>query len=137
LEVNIRKIKQGGGKEGDPLGRPARMIEGDSAELHTPDSVIVGKAQSERLGSPKVGDVFEINDRLARVVGIADAPRDFQGNPFIFTTYDRALQYTPLQRKQLNIVLMGDLHRQDGIFGMDRSISFKVMICPWNNKRGN
>jgi putative ABC transport system permease protein len=87
------------------LGRPARMIEGDSAELHTPDSVIVGKAQSERLGSPKVGDVFEINDRLARVVGIADAPRDFQGNPFIFTTYDRALQYTPLQRKQLNFIL--------------------------------
>lgn len=94
------------------FGRPARMIEGDSAELHVPDSVIVGKAQSERLGNPKIGDVFEINDRLARVVGIADAPRDFQGNPFIFTTYDRALQYTPRQRKQLNFILAAP---QDGL----------------------
>jgi putative ABC transport system permease protein len=87
-------------------GRPGKMLEGDTSALNSPDSVIIGKAESERLGSPKIGDTFEINDRLARVVGIADVPRDFLSNPYVYTTYDRALQYSPRQRKQLNFILV-------------------------------
>lgn len=94
------------------IGRPSQMIEGDPASLYLPDAVIIGKAEAERLGSPKIGDTFELNDRLARVVGIADVPRDFLSSPYIFTTYDRALSYTPRQRKQLNFVLASP---QDGV----------------------
>src|SRR5262249_33843168 len=50
------------------------------------------------------------NDRLARVVGIADVPRDFLSNPYVYTTYDRALQYAPPQRKQLNYILVAPLN---------------------------
>ncbi|MBI4854210.1 MAG: ABC transporter permease [Acidobacteria bacterium] len=88
------------------VGRPGKMLEGDSSALNAPESVIIGKAESERLGSPKIGDTFEINDRIARVVGIADVPRDFLSNPYVYTTYDRALQYAPRQRKQLNFILV-------------------------------
>lgn len=88
------------------LGRPGTMIEGNSASLNAPDAVIIGKAESERLENPKIGDTFELNDRIARVVGIADVPRDFLSNPYIYTTYDRALQYAPKQRKQLNFILV-------------------------------
>lgn len=88
------------------MGRPGKMLEGDSASLNAPEAVIIGKAESERLGSPKIGDTFEINDRIARVVGIADVPRDFLSNPYVYTTYDRALQYAPRQRKQLNFILV-------------------------------
>lgn len=98
------------------IGRPAIMLEGDPAALNAPDAVIIGKAESERLGlqgkTPKIGETFELNDHLARVVGIADVPRDFLSTPYIFTTYDRALLYAPRQRKQLNFVLAAP---QDGI----------------------
>ncbi|MEW6735761.1 MAG: ABC transporter permease [Acidobacteriota bacterium] len=94
------------------VGRPAQMLSGDVAALNAPDAVIVGKAELERLGNLKVGDTFEINDRLARVVGVADVPRDFFSNPYVYTTYDRALQYAPRQRKQLNYILVAP---QDGL----------------------
>ena len=86
------------------FGRP-RMIAGTSQLLTQDEAVIIGRAESEKLGNPKPGDTFEMNDNQARVVGIADVPRDFFSNPFVYASYDRALQYAPQQRKQLNYVL--------------------------------
>lgn len=94
------------------FGRPAIMTEGNPEDLNLPDAVVVGSAEIERLGNPKLGDFFEINDKLARVVGIADVPRDFFSNPFVYTTYDQALQYAPRQRKQLSYILV---EPQDGL----------------------
>ena len=87
------------------IGRPPHMLAGRTSDLFAPDSVILGSSESDRLGGPKVGNTFEINDRLARVVGVADAARDFVGNPYVYTTYDRAISFTPPQRKQLNFIL--------------------------------
>lgn len=86
------------------FGRP-KMISGSSNLLTQDEAVIVGRAESEKLGSPKPGDTFEMNDNQARVVGIADVPRDFFSYPFVYAAYDRALQYAPHTRKQLNYVL--------------------------------
>ena len=86
-------------------GRPATMLAGSTLDLLKNDAVIIGKAEADKLGSPKIGDTFEINDVQARVVGIADAPRDFLSNPFVFTTYSRALTYLPPDRKTLVYVL--------------------------------
>jgi putative ABC transport system permease protein len=52
-----------------------------------------------------VGDTIEINDREARIVGVARARRSFTGGPFVFTTYDRAVLYAPQQRKMLTFIL--------------------------------
>ena len=41
----------------------------------------------------------------ARVVGIADAVTSFTGGPYVWTTYERALQYVPSQRKLLQAVI--------------------------------
>lgn len=86
-------------------GRPAKMLAGKTTDLLQNDAVVIGKAESEKLGNPKLGDTFEINDTQARVVGIADAPRDFLSNPFVFTTYSRALSYLPPDRKTLLYIL--------------------------------
>ena len=86
------------------FGRP-HMVAGSSQLLTQDEAVIIGRAESEKLGNPKPGDTFEMNDNQARVVGIADVPRDFFSNPFVYASYDRALQYAPQQRKQLNYVL--------------------------------
>ena len=41
----------------------------------------------------------------ARIVGICRAHRSFFGGPYVFTTYDRAVQYAPNQRKMLSFIL--------------------------------
>lgn len=91
-------------------GAPARMVEGRLEDLRLPNTVIIDELATERLamekGHPiKIGDVFEINDIEARVVGICKAMRSFTGGPYIWTTYERALQYTPPQRKMLSTVI--------------------------------
>jgi len=86
------------------FGRP-HMLSGTANLLTQDEAVIVGKAESEKLNNPQPGDTFEMNDNQARVVGIADVPRDFFSYPFVYAAYDRALQYAPATRKQLNYVL--------------------------------
>jgi putative ABC transport system permease protein len=97
---------------GTLYGRPAVMVDGDISQLRVPNTVVVDElaAQPARLGaglgrSLKVGDTFEINDREARVVGVCKTERHFFGYPYVFTSYDQALQYAPRQRKMLSMIL--------------------------------
>lgn len=98
-------------------GAPERMVEGNLDDLRLPNTVIIDELAVTRLslddGRPiRVGDRFEINDIEARVVGICKAARSFTGGPYIWTTYERALQYTPPSRKMLSAVLAAPV---DGI----------------------
>lgn len=94
-------------------GAPGRMVEGNLADLRLPNTVVIDELATTRLasnpGDPsthiKLGDRFEINDVEARVVGICKAMRSFTGGPYIWTTYERALQYTPSSRKMLSAVI--------------------------------
>ncbi|MDB6003045.1 MAG: putative transport system permease protein [Prosthecobacter sp.] len=113
-------------------GAPAKMLQGDLMKLRLPHSVIIDDLGVTRLARKrgdkvKVGDVFEINDQEARVVGIADAATSFTGGPYVWTTYERALQYVPAQRKMLQAVIcapregvsldqaVADIHRETGL----------------------
>ena len=90
------------------IGRPARMLEGRIEDLRQPDSVVVDQWAVERMGGPEiihVGSTFEINDKKARVVGIASTQKDFQNIPAVYTTFDRALAYAPPERRTLSYVL--------------------------------
>ncbi len=97
------------------IGRPAVILQGRIEDLRTPDAVMVDQWAVERMGGPeviKVGTVFEINDRRARVVAIGKTQRDFQNVPAVYTTTDRALPYFPPQRRTLSYVLA---KAQDGV----------------------
>jgi len=92
------------------VGAPAKMLEGNLEDLRLPNTVVIDELAATRLAkdpkhSIKIGDRFEINDIEARVVGICLASRSFTGGPYIWTTYERALQYTPASRKMLSAVL--------------------------------
>jgi putative ABC transport system permease protein len=99
-------------------GGPGRMIEGNLSDLRLPNTVIIDDLATTRLASNpadpstwiKLGDRFEINDVEARVVGICKAMRSFTGGPYIWTTYERALQYTPSSRKMLSAVIAAPVH---------------------------
>lgn len=97
---------------GTLFGRPAQMVAGDVAQLRVANSVVIDELAADvtRLGAGlgrrvQIGDTFEINDREARVVGICKTERHFFGYPYVFTTYDQALQYAPRQRKMLSMIL--------------------------------
>ena len=91
------------------VGRPARMTEGNIEDLRLPNAVVVDQVTVKKFKTKgltlKVGDVFEINDKEARVVGICYAEQSFMGQPYVYTTYERALEYVPQQRKMLSFVL--------------------------------
>ncbi len=92
------------------VGRPPRMTAGNVEDLRLPNAVIVDQIAVKKFKSKgydlKVGDTFEMNDKEARVVGLCIAEPSFMGQPYVYTTYERALEYAPPQRKQLSFVLV-------------------------------
>ncbi|MBL8990531.1 MAG: FtsX-like permease family protein [Phycisphaerae bacterium] len=110
------------------IGGPAQMVRGRLEDLRESDSVIVDIVGAKsRLAKPapgaprdeegnippewprvplEIGDTLELNDRRAVVVGFCEVSRTFQSQPVIYTTYGRATQYAPRQRKLLSFVLV-------------------------------
>lgn len=93
------------------IGAPNVLLKGSLRDLWQADSVIIDMVGIEKLseGRPKpidVGDIFEINDHEVRIVGICKVARSFFGYPYVYTTYDRALEIVPKTRRNLSFVLV-------------------------------
>ena len=92
------------------VGRPGKMVAGRIEDLRLPNAVIVDQVCLKKFRKKgidlKIGSTFEINDKEARVVGLCVSEQSFLGQPYVFTTYDRALEYAPRQRKLLSFVLV-------------------------------
>ena len=106
------------------VGGPHTMVAGRLDDLRMAEGVIVDEVgASTRLarmpvdsaGNPialakpeplKIGDTLELNDRRAVVVGICRVSRTFQSQPVIYTTYSRATQFAPRERKLLSFVVV-------------------------------
>ncbi|TKB64718.1 MAG: FtsX-like permease family protein [Nitrospira sp.] len=90
------------------IGRPAEVLEGRFEDILQPDAVVVDQWAVERMGGPtvvRVGTIFELNDKLARVVAIAKTQKSFTNIPVVYTTYERAIRYVPHERRSLSYVL--------------------------------
>jgi putative ABC transport system permease protein len=98
------------------IGGPPIMVKGKLTDLWRADSVIVDAyGAADKLGHPRadgtsvpldVGDVMELNDHRAVVVGICKNTRTFQSQPVVYTTYTRATTFAPQERKLLSFVLV-------------------------------
>jgi len=107
------------------IGGPPVMLEGKIDDLRRSDGIIVDiDGARDRLGKPsptpggkpiplQVGDSMELNDHRAIVVGIAKVTRTFQSQPVVYTTYSRAKNYAPKERKLLSFVLVKAKPGQD------------------------
>jgi putative ABC transport system permease protein len=93
------------------------MVEGKLEDLRRADSVIVDIVgaqdklahQDTPTSKPiplKIGDVLELNDHRATVVGTCRVGRTFQSQPVVYTTYSRATTFAPRERKLLSFVLV-------------------------------
>ncbi|MES2273814.1 MAG: ABC transporter permease [Chlamydiota bacterium] len=97
------------------IGAPPKISQGNIEMLRMPDAVFVNDVGArDKLSHdfPKdqnplrIGDRLELNDNRAVVVGICQNSRTFQSQPVIYTTYERALAYSPIERKLLSFVLV-------------------------------
>jgi putative ABC transport system permease protein len=98
------------------LGGPAKMAQGSIDDLRTSDGVIIDRIDAYKLLSRTdaagknvplaVGDEIEVNDHRAKVVGLSANVRPFLSQPIIYTTYTRAAQWSPRERRQLGYVLV-------------------------------
>lgn len=82
------------------LGHPWNLVEGSVDDLKTPNAILVDQLYKEKLGVTRVGEVFEIDHRRARVVGFTRGIRAFTTSPYIFTSFKNAQDYAGMAADQ-------------------------------------
>jgi putative ABC transport system permease protein len=105
------------------VGAPAKekIVAGNLRDLRLPDAIFVDNVRLEKLYPnekwdelPKLKNAFfqrflhrqlEMNDHRAVIVGVCEATRTFQSNPVVYTTYTRAKNFAPQERKVLSYIL--------------------------------
>ncbi len=139
------------------IGAPNVMLEGKITDLRQDDAIILDLEASNRFATTgpdgvkhpvKVGDVLEINDHRAVVVGIAKMRRTFTTQPLAFTTYTRAMRYAPAQRRQLTYILVkaqpgaaldeitARIRRETGLAAYTAAAFKKVNLDYWMKNTG-
>lgn len=95
-------------------GRP-ELEQGRIEDIYAENGFfVVHDAEFSKLGNPRIGAQFELNDHRAVIVGIAKvASNSLFGVPTLYTTYDRALQYLPQTRFTTAYVLVEPKTRAD------------------------
>lgn len=111
------------------VGAPTSMGSGSALDLRRADAVLVDEADvasklavktPEGKRPIKKGDVLELNDRRAIVAGTFKINPSFFWDPVIYTTYTRAISYSPSERKQLSFILVKVRAGQDVAAVADR-----------------
>lgn len=75
------------------LGGVSREACPDVDRLRQADGILVDVCDAHKIGNPEVGDVREIGQRRARVVGFTHGVLGFLVTPYVFTTLSRATEY--------------------------------------------
>jgi putative ABC transport system permease protein len=89
------------------VGRP-RLLTGHIDDIFAENGFVVVKDEEfPKLGNPKIGTEFELNDHRGVIVGIATvATGALYGTPTLYTTYNRAIQYIPSMRFTTSYILV-------------------------------
>ena len=89
------------------FGRP-HLLEGKIEDIYGENGFIVVKdTEFPKMGNPRVGTEFQVNEHRGVIVGIAQvASSGLFGIPTLYTTYERALQYIPNPRFTISYVLV-------------------------------
>lgn len=95
-----------GFEPGSGMGAPWNLVAGSVEALNEPDAVIVDELYLKKLGVSGIGDVVEINNRRARIVGLTRGIRTFTTSPAVFATFKHALDYLGLPEDQTLYLLV-------------------------------
>ena len=89
------------------VGRP-RLGKGRIDDVYADDGfIVVDDAEYGKLGSPDIGQEFELNDNRGVVVGVAKVSSfSLFGVPTLYTTYSRAIEDIPNPRFTTSYILV-------------------------------
>jgi putative ABC transport system permease protein len=90
------------------IGAPREMVLGSLADLKQPDALLIDEIGYTYLwpNEPfRLGQVLEMNDHRAVLVGICKASPPFLSFPIVYTRYSQAIQFAPPERRLLPFVL--------------------------------
>ncbi len=88
-------------------GGPWSLSPGSTlTSLRIPDGVLIDRLYMHKLGVTRVGQVIEINNQRARVVGLTEGIRTFTQSPYVFTTYARAQRLALLRPGEASYLLV-------------------------------
>ena len=89
------------------FGRPP-LLQGRIEDIYGENAfIVVADAEISKLGHPRIGTEFQVNDHRGVITGIAAVTSGgLFGIPTLYTTYTRALQYLPNPRFTISYVLV-------------------------------
>ncbi|MBD0678532.1 ABC transporter permease [Pseudomonas sp. PSB11] len=89
------------------LGRP-ELEQGVIEDIYAENAfIMVHDAEFAKLGNPRIGTTFELNDHRGTIVGIAKVlVGGLTGVPTLYTTYRRAIEYIPTTRFTVSYILL-------------------------------
>jgi putative ABC transport system permease protein len=89
------------------FGRP-EIVQGNILDIYNDNTFFaVDDAEFPKLGNPKIGTTFELNDFRGTIVGIARvASNGLNGIPTLYTTFNRAIEYIPSTRFTTSYILV-------------------------------
>ncbi len=96
------------------IGGPLAMHEGTLEDLRRDDAILIHykeagtKLKLEKAGGRtlRIGDRISLNDHDAFVAATFDSDPSFFWDPVIYTTFSRAVQFSPPQRNLMHYVLV-------------------------------
>lgn len=113
---SIRQCILNGIDDATLVGAPTTMTQGSIEALRTDSAILVdaatvgaqlGLRQADGSKIPlAIGDTLELNDHRAVVAGVFSQSPSFFWEPTIYTTFSRAKQFAPRERRQLTFVLL-------------------------------
>lgn len=75
------------------LGDPWNYVDADPDAILRNDGIVVDVCEADKLDDPQVGELREVGRRRARVVARTQGIMNFLVTPYVFTTYERALEF--------------------------------------------
>jgi putative ABC transport system permease protein len=96
------------------IGGPWNLIQGSIDDLKLPGGIIVDDLYCNRLGITHIGQIVEINNHRAKVVGITHGIRTFAQSPYIFASFDTAQTFRGSRQDLTNYVLIRTRANADG-----------------------
>lgn len=92
--------------EGTELGRAYEIREGAKDALDHPDAIVVDRCDDDKLLSPTLGEIREINGKRVRVMGKSEGILSFLVSPYVFMSYDQAVEFSSDSPKTASYLLV-------------------------------
>jgi len=90
------------------VGAPVHMVVGKLGDLQNPDAILVDEAGFRQMWPNEplhTGNVIQMNDRRAVVVGIFRSSQTFMTVPVVYTRFSQATLFVPPYRRLMPFVL--------------------------------